>query len=252
MKKPIATCASIAGLMAIGTATSSAVVIAGWDTFDSASAPTATHLATTVTATTGATSSGSLGTGEGTSRGSSADGTWGTSSETPTPSTTAGTGTNQNWTVFNGATSAEITFTITNPGTTVYDLSAFHMDTAAFRPNAPRTYALNVLAGSDITVGNVFTSTTDVITSLGGTIPSGNNFHDDINISLAGLADHTLDAGEVAIIQIAFSDGSGTGSGHHLWVDNIAFTGSIVPVPEPSAALLGLLGTGFFFLRRRH
>ena len=251
MKQPIATCASIAGLMAIGTATSSAVVIAGWDTFDSASAPTATHLATSVTATTVATSSGSLGTGEGTSRGSSADGTWGTSSETPTPSTTAGTGTNQNWTVFNGATSAEITFTITNTGTTVYDLNAFHMDALAFRPSAPRTYALNVLTGSAITVGNVFTSATDAITSQGGTPPNFNS-HDDIDISLTGLADRTLDPGEVAIIQIAFSDGSGSGGGHHLWVDNIAFTGSIVPVPEPSAALLGLLGTGFFFLRRRH
>lgn len=251
MKNPIATCATLAGLTVLGTLHSSAaVVIAGWDAFDSAGSPTVTVVATDITATAAASSSGSIGTGEGTSRGSSADGTWGNSSSiTPAPSTAAGTGTDQNWTIFNGAANGQMTITITNTGSTAYDLSSFHMDTAAFRPNAPRTYTLNVLTGSDISIGTVFTSATDAITSLGGSIPAGNDFHDDIDISLAGLGDHTLDAGEVAILQIAFSDGSGSGGGHHLWVDNIAVSGDLVP--EPSAAILGLLGALGLLRRRR-
>ena len=83
----------------------------------------------------------------------------------------------------------------------------FHFEAVGFRSKAARTYALDVLAGSDITVGNVFTSPANAITNLGGTL-SGNNQHDDIDLSLTNLADHTLEAGETAIFQLTFTGGA--------------------------------------------
>ena len=247
MKKTL-TIAALAATMGALSA-SAQNIIAGWDTFDVATAPAATIIETGFTATAAATSSGSIGTGEGTSRGSSDDGTWGTVALNSAPSTAAGTDADQNWTVFNGAVTAEITFTIANTGASDYNLNAFHMDALAFRPNAPRTYALNVLSG-DLTVGNVFTSATDAITSQGGA-PADNNSHDDIDISLAALADFTLAAGESAVLQVVFSDGSGSGPGHHLWVDNIGFSGAVVPEPSTYALLGGLFALSFVAMRRR-
>ena len=44
---------------------------------------------------------------------------------------------------------------------------------------------------------------------------------------MSGIADHTLAVGESAVIQIAFSGGTGSGGGHHLFVDNVAFGGLV-------------------------
>lgn len=105
-------------------------------------------------------------------------------------------------------------------------LSAFHFDAVRFRPNAAKDYTLEVLEGSDITEGIVVDSA-GPITSLGGAL-SGNNPHDDIDIDLAGLADRTLEDGGVAIIRLAFSGGTGSGAGHHLFLDNVAVTAEVV------------------------
>jgi hypothetical protein len=99
-----------------------------------------------------------------------------------------------------------------------------------------------------MTIGNVFTSdapandnSTNAITHLGGGLltddldPLTHDQHDDINIDMTGLADHTLAPGESAVIQVAFSNGTGSGGGHHLFVDNVAFLGAI----EETAVLLG-------------
>ena len=114
------------------------------------------------------------------------------------------------------------------------------MDALAFRPNAARSYALNVVSG-DMTVGNVFTSADGAITHLGGGLltddsdPLTHDQHDDIEIDMSGLVDHTLAVGESAVIQIAFTGGTGAGGGHHLFIDNVAFTG----VVDDTAVLLG-------------
>ena len=252
MKKPIATCASIAGLgMLAPTSAQGAVVLAGWHTFHSATAPTVSVSQTDLAALISTSSTiGSWSTGESTSRGSSSDGTWGTSSDSPTPTTAAGTSTDQNMSLTNGKPSGELTFSLTNNGSDNMVLENFHFDAAAFRPSAALNYQLSVLAGGGITAGNVGTGGS--VVNLGGTIPAGNDFHSDVDLALTGLSDNTLAPGESAQIRITWTgSGNGSNGGHHLFVDNIAFTGSIVPVPEPSTALLGLLGTGFFFLRRR-
>ena len=201
-------------------------LVAGWDAWNSSTAPAANVTATGITATaTASTASGnwSIADDGSSGRGSSGDTTWGTFDGNTTPGSSVTSGTGSNMTASNGETTAEITFTITNNGVTDWELDAFHMDVVAFRPNAPRAYQLEVLSG-DITHGSVFTSADDAINDLGGTL-SGNNQHDDIDLSFIGLADSTLEPGESAVLQIAFSSGEGSGSGHHLFVDNIAISG---------------------------
>ena len=241
--------------MAGSLSASGAILVAGIDTWSSTTAPAVTNTAAGITATaTASTSSGAWSiTDNGTDpgRGSSEDGTWGTFDGSGTAASTVTNLGVENFTVTNGRPSAEVTLTIVNGGTDDLNLAAFHLDVVAFRPNAPRTYALNVLAGSDITVGNVFTSPTTAITHLGGGL-TGHDQHDDIDLDLSALADSTLSPGETAILQIAFSDGTGSGGGHHLFLDNVAVSGDFVTVPEPSSAiLLSLSGLALLGRRRR-
>jgi hypothetical protein len=234
---------------------SGAVVVAGIDAFDSTSAPTVGVTGAGITATATASANGNWST-EGAAnagRGSSGDGTWGTFAG-PAAASTVTDVSSANLALTNGKTDGEITITIVNNGSVAYDLENFHFDAVAFRPNAARTYGLEVLAGSDITEGVVFASSDDAITHLGGglltndTDPLTHDQHDDIDISLAGLADFTLDAGETAIFQLEFTSGTGSGGGHHLFLDNVAISGALVPEPS-SLALLGF--GGLALLRRR-
>ena len=212
-------------------------LIAGWDNFDDATAPTVATSLSGVTATVAITGSG-WSNNDSSGRGSSKDTTWGTFEGLPAAD--AGTtAVGANLALINGAATGDLTFTVTNSGSADIDLNSFHMDAVAFRPNAARTYALNVLSG-DMTVGNVFTSdgpssdnSTNAITHLGGGLltddadPLTHDQHDDVEIDMSGLADHTLAVGESAVIQIAFSNGTGNGGGHHLFVDNVAFGGVV-------------------------
>ncbi len=229
----------------------SATIVAGWDTWDDPSAPSATVTAAGVTATATASAEGGASnwsiadTGSDPGRGSSDDTTWGTFDGNGVPASAVTNVGEANMTLTNAKTDGEVTITITNNGTLAVVLETFHFDGLAFRPKAARKYALNVLSG-DITNGNVFTSddpmndnSTNAITHLGGGL-SGHDQHDDVDIDLTGLADNTLAAGESAMIQLQFTMGAGDNSGgHHLFLDNVAVSGTIVP--EPSTCLLALL-----------
>lgn len=233
---------TLRGLHRIGTAAlglaallpfhASAQVVAGWGDWDSPTAPTVSVVAPGVTATASASGTGGDWTNlDGDGRGSSIDGTWGTFN-LGTPASTVTTGSSANLTLTNAKTDGQITFTIINDGVDAVDLEleSFRFDAFAFRPNAARAYELTVLAGSDITEGVVFTSADDAITSVGGALitddadPNVHDQHDDIDIDLSGLADTTLEVGGTAIIQLAFSSGTGSGGGHHLFLDNVALT----------------------------
>lgn len=232
------------------------IVIAAIDNWDSTTAPTVPLTAAGVTAT--ATASASTGnwsisdSGGDPGRGSSVDTTWGTFVDAASPASSVTNLGTANLTVTNGRPSAEVTMTITNNGAADLDLNNFHMDVVGFRPNAPRTYTLSVLSG-DITNGTVVASAAGAITHLGGGLGTGHDVHDDLDISLAGLADNTLAIGESAVIQINFTDGTGSGGGHHLFLDNVAISGDFVAaIPEPSAlAMLGLGGIGLLIRRRK-
>ncbi|VGO12522.1 hypothetical protein PDESU_01075 [Pontiella desulfatans] len=216
-------------------------LIAGWDSWSSGTAPTVTVVKAGITASATATGTGgdwTIGDTEtDPGRGSSVDGTWGTYDGGGNPPNTVTNEHGANMTLTNGKTDGEITFTITNSTASAINLGSVHFDALAFRPNAARTYAVNVLAGSDITVGNVFTSPDDAITEIAGSavLLASRDAHDDIDVSLAGLADSTLEVGEVAIVQLAFSSGTGSGGGHHLFIDNVGFSAaaSTGPVEPP-------------------
>lgn len=247
--------------LAYATSASAAMIIAGIDDWDNTTAPTVPVTAADVTASaTASASSGAWSISDSSGdpgRGSSGDTTWGTFDGNGVPASAVTDVGSANYTVTNGRPSAEVTLTITNNGAADIVLDAFHMDVVAFRPNAPRTYSLNVLAGSDITVGTVFASdgmpmndnSTNDITHLGGGLGTGHDVHDDLDIPLS-LADNTLAAGESAIIQIAFSNGTGSGGGHHLFLDNVAISGTVVPEPA-TLSLLALAGIGIMAGRRK-
>jgi len=263
MKITNKTMTALAASIAAGSMSASgAIIVAGIDNWDNTTAPTVPVTAAGVTAT--ATASASSGnwaitdSGGDPGRGSSVDTTWGTFDGNGVPASAVTNVGVANFTVTNGRPSAEVTLTITNGGTVDLDLATFHMDVVAFRPNAPRTYTLEVLSG-DITNGVVFASagtpmndnSTNDITHLGGGLGTGHDVHDDLDIDLSFLADNTLAAGESTTIQIAFSNGTGSGGGHHLFLDNLAVSGDFVTIPEPSSILLlgfGALALGF---RRR-
>ncbi|MBK1825466.1 DUF5060 domain-containing protein [Haloferula rosea] len=211
-------------------------ILAGWDSWDSDSAPSATVTAAgvsasaTASAESGASSWSTSDSSGDPGRGSSDDGTWGGFDEDVSASTVTNVH-GSNMTLTNAKTDGEITLTITNNGASDIELNGFHFDAVAFRPKAARAYALSVLAGSDISVGNVFTSADDVITDLEGGL-SGHNQHDQIDLDLSGLADATLEVGGTAVLQLTFSSGAGDGSGgHHLFVDNVAITHAVASTP---------------------
>ncbi|MGC6467209.1 MAG: hypothetical protein ACON38_19345 [Akkermansiaceae bacterium] len=219
-------------------------VIAGWDTWESSTSPSSTVTAPGVTASATASAVGGTANWSNTDgggdpgRGSSDDATWGSfggNGDLASSVTIVGAA---NLTVTNAKTDAQVTFTITNNGGSDIELEAFHFDALAFRPKAPRSYSLSVLPGSDITVGNVFTSglptndnSTNAISHLGGAL-IGHDQHDEVDLDLRGLADSTLEVGGTVIFQLEFKNGVGDGAGgHHLFLDNVAVSGSGATAP---------------------
>ena len=218
-----------AALVSLSASTSSAQIVAGWDTYSgtgSGGAPVdAPVVATGVTASF-------VTTGEGRDwvindeRGASSDGTWGTYVGPPAADTTIGTNNDQNLELSNAATGGTITININNNSGADIALNAFHMDALAFRPKAARTYTLDVLPGGAITAGNVYTSGAQEIKSQGG-LPPDNDQGDDIDHDLTTLADSTLENGGSVEFLLTFSGGAGDGSGgHDLWIDNLAVSSS--------------------------
>lgn len=218
---------------------SGAVLVAGWDAFSSGLTPTTSHEAADITATMVNTG---WSNGASEDRGSSSDTTWGSFDGNGTAASSIIVGA-VNLTAHNGETGNTMTITITNNSTNALNLAEFHMDALAFRPNASRTWTLDV-GGS-----NVHTSAAQSITSLGTAPNATQDQHDEYDISLAGT---TVAAGGGSVDLVMTISGGGGNPGHHLWVDNIAVSGDFVTIPEPSsAALLGLGALGLFGRRRR-
>ena len=218
-----------AALLTAPTLTSSAQIVAGWDTYLGSGADgfpiEAPVLATGVTASFVTTSDGGpwVIIDE---RGASSDGTWGTLVGPPAADTTVGTSNDQNLELSNATTGGTITLTLNNNSGADIALNAFHMDALAFRPKAARTYTLDVLAGGAITAGNVYSSGDQEIKSQGG-LPPDNDQGNDIDHDLSFLADSTLEDGGTVEFLLTFSGGAGDGSGgHDLWIDNLAISSS--------------------------
>lgn len=217
--------------LCLHSSASAATLIAGWDNFSSGLTPTTPHEAAGVTATMVNTEFSNGGSED---RGSSSDTTWGSFDGNGTPADSTIVGTGMNLTAHNGETGDTIAITITNNSATDLDLAAFHMDALAFRPNASRTWTL------DVGGVNVYTSADQEITSLGEAPNAVQDQHDEYDISLAGT---TVPAGGGSVVlDLVFFGGTPGSSGHHLWLDNIGVSGDFSVIPEPSSlVLLGMM-----------
>lgn len=207
-------------------------LVAGWDDWSGNSASDASLAAVGITASavsSATTGNWSIADDNSSGRGSSGDGTWGSFEDEAQPASQVTSGQGANMTAVNGVADASVIFTIANTGAAGWDLKGFHMDVVAFRPNAPRAFQLEVLSG-DVSNGVVFASVDNEISHLGGDLSGNHDEHDEIDIDLSSLFDSTLEPGESAVIRIQFSSGTGSGGGHHLFLDNVAFSGVTTPM----------------------
>ncbi|MFC7335941.1 PEP-CTERM sorting domain-containing protein [Haloferula chungangensis] len=218
--------------LAASSMTSSAALIAGWDAGDGAATYTngVTATATVATGTWSGTGDASLG-----AMGYSPDQTWGTLGVPAASINTSALS-------LNNGTVGSIAFLVTDTTGIDSDLTTFHFDTGTLRPKSAVNWSLDITAG-DLTVGNV---------TSGATTPNTGGSWDWFNydIDLTGLADNTLDANGSVTFTLSFTGVDDGAGGHNQGLDNVGVSNSL-PVPEPSALALGLLGTGFFFRRRR-
>ena len=239
MKKTL-TIAAIAATM--GTLSASAQeLIAGWDTWGNAPRD-ANYTLTDVTASlTGSDFSTEGGTNAG--RGASNDGTWGSFVDTVNTVSTSTTSSADSRFRPNG-TNGFMEFTITNNSGSDISFDKFHVDLLAWRPNSSTGFNLTVVSGG-LTTGLAASGS---LTHIGG-VALTQDQHEEFDLDLTGLADNTLANTESVVFRFETTGGTGSGSGHHTFVDNIAFTA--VPEPSTYALLGGLFALSFVAMRRR-
>lgn len=145
----------------------------------------------------------------------------------------------------NNAAVGFIDITVTNSTADDYVLDTFHFDHGATRPGAADAWTLSVESGA-LTAGTVNSGGAP---NGGGATAAWGEFDE----SLSGLADNTLEAGQSVVFRLNLARDSTQGpAGHHAYLDNIAITGSVAAIPEPSSlAILGLAGLGLFVHRRK-
>ena len=119
-----------------------------------------------------------------------------------------------------------IDFTITDTQSEWRELTGFHFDAGAFRPQAAINWELEILPGGSLTPGVLASGTLTVNPGPG---------QDDETISLASLDDSVLDSGGSVTFRLSFSGGGGdAGSpalGHHAFLDNVAISALAALLP---------------------
>lgn len=219
-----------------------AVLLAGWDTWSSGSeAASKTGLGATGLAT-------EIGDWREASQAASNDGTFGTSLGNDPIIAAASKVNNQtsSGTYIGRAGDGAYNFTIT-AGTEALSLDHFHFDAKRKRINSPENWVLEAISGG-ISKGVIAQG---ILSDILGTVGPTN--HDDFDISLDGLFDNVLDAGESATFRLSFTGGNPTNTDQITYLDNVAITGNYAAlsgyiassaspeVPEPaSIALLGI------------
>lgn len=245
-----------AGLIAGTTALTSgsadaATLYAGWDTFDSATAPTVSQVGadTTATLTTSANSGnwGRWNGGGANASGASTDGTFGNLSNAVATASTfgAGEGTNSgsNLSLNRASKPGTITITLTNDSGLDRTLDGFYFDATGRFTQSAKDWTLTYSGAISGAAANGTLTEADMMAAT----PAQR----DWAVDLTGLTDNNWEAGSSAIFTLTFSGGAastGTGGGQETLVDNIGITATAVPEPG-SLALMGL--GGLLIARRR-
>ena len=205
----------VGGLLLAGSAEADSI-LAGWEAWHATNAnQPATIIAPGLTGTMTPSTDPALGDGDGnwtaTGTSGSRDGDFGT---LPGADTLSGSS------LLARGNGVYLDFTITNTGTTSRDLNTFHMD-GWIRWNEAFVPSVSILPGGGITAGTLPTSATWI--ALGATPPADADYTDD-DISLVGLSDHTLAAGESATFRI-------TSTGPAVYFDNVAISDALGTPP---------------------
>jgi hypothetical protein len=142
-----------------------------------------------------------------------------------------------------------IQFTLTNNSGVDRNLEGFYMDNVSKFGGSAKTWQFTVSGAISGAATNG--SAIQVNSGLPGATPAQR----DKFIDLTLLSDNVWEAGQDAVLTLAFSGAtnSGSGGGQELLLDNIAITASApVAIPEPSGlAMLGLAGMAMFVRRRK-
>ena len=236
-----------AAFAASSMSASSAVLVAGWEDFSGSTGflPTQTSLGITasIAGTTVAATDWdqwNSANGSGLRQGASVDGTFGSFTGATANTDSEATGDNLALSRSDG----ELTITLTNNSGTDQDMDGFHFDGVRKNNNGATTWALSF--GGAISGAAITGQSLDTVSSM----PAASAAQRDKSIDLStALSDSVWEAGQDITFTLTFtgSTNEGTSNGNELLLDNIG----VSVVPEPSSLLLGLLGTGFFFLRRR-
>jgi len=228
---PLKTTLSTA-LLAAAPLTADAGLILGWETWASGSEAASTAVGDI----TGlAVESGDW---RESNRAASNDGTFGTVAGAALPTGGARSGT------YIGQTggSGSYAFTIT-AGADQLILETFHFDARRKRNNSPENWSVDIVAG-DISNANLGSG------ALGNTLGTiGPSDHDDFDLDMTGLADNVLDPGQSATMRISWSGGNPTNSDQRTYMDNVGFSGQVVPEPT-SLAMLAFAGLALARRRR--
>lgn len=223
-----------AGLLIMATpATSQADILAGWNSWTTGAGNYGPQVTSNDATGDASPASGSWIAG---SEAASNDGTYGS---TGGAAPTGGNG------IHIGAsnTAGSYVFVLTaDPGTNLV-LDGFHFDARRKRSGSPENWVAEIISGS-VTPGVLGSGSLG--NTLGGVGPSD---HDDFSFDLTGLADNVVEAGTDVTVRISFSGGTQSNTDQKTYLDNVAYTGTGTPVPEPTS--LALIGLGGLLVARR-
>jgi hypothetical protein len=178
----------------------------------------------------------------------STDGTYGPLAGPPNPTATSG-----RFVIYgagNNAVDDRITISITNNTGSAYELDALVFDFSRQFTNGAQDFVVNYISSlSNNSLGDLGFFT--IYSQTGLAVTGANDDLPDYSASIStALADNVLGDGETAVFRIIGSNAPGFSA---AVIDNIAFTGQMVTVPEAStfALLTGFAALGLVLYRRR-
>jgi|GEM_PF-2940435 len=173
----------------------------------------------------------------------STDGTYGA---LLTPAATAETGRFEIRGIGSNVKDKQLTITISNGTAIDYDLDALVFDFSRQFGGSPQQFDVTYISfASDSSLGS---DDLTLLTVSGITEGGANADLPDYSADISQLTDNSLGSGESAVFRIIASNASAFSAGI---VDNIAFTGGVIP--EPSTLILfGLSALSLLFFRRKN